>query len=181
MSWTAPSTWVAGNVLTAAQLNQQLRDNMLETGPAKVSAIGQVLVGTGANTLTARTPDTDVVATSESTTSITYAALATAGPIATCTTGTKALVIMSAQFTNATIGNTANMSFAVSGATTIAASDNYAMVMTPYASNAFHAQSRHVFLESLTGGSNVFTCQYKSGGATNANFRNREITVIPYS
>jgi len=28
MAWTAPSTWVAGAVLTAAQLNQQLRDNM---------------------------------------------------------------------------------------------------------------------------------------------------------
>lgn len=27
MAWTTPSTWVAGNVLTAAQLNQQLRDN----------------------------------------------------------------------------------------------------------------------------------------------------------
>lgn len=29
MAWTAPSTWVAAAVLTAAQLNQQLRDNML--------------------------------------------------------------------------------------------------------------------------------------------------------
>ena len=28
MAWTAPSTWVAGAVLTAAQLNEQLRDNM---------------------------------------------------------------------------------------------------------------------------------------------------------
>ena len=28
MAWTAPSTWVAGAILTAAQLNQQLRDNM---------------------------------------------------------------------------------------------------------------------------------------------------------
>ena len=28
MAWTAPSTWVAGAVLTAAELNEQLRDNM---------------------------------------------------------------------------------------------------------------------------------------------------------
>ena len=28
MAWTAPSTWVAGAILTAAQLNEQLRDNM---------------------------------------------------------------------------------------------------------------------------------------------------------
>lgn len=29
MAWTAPSTWVAAAVVTAAQLNQQLRDNLL--------------------------------------------------------------------------------------------------------------------------------------------------------
>lgn len=34
MAWTAPSTWVAGAILTAAQLNTQLRDNMLSGGPA---------------------------------------------------------------------------------------------------------------------------------------------------
>jgi hypothetical protein len=33
MAWTTPSTWVAGNILTAAQLNQQLRDNMNELAP----------------------------------------------------------------------------------------------------------------------------------------------------
>jgi hypothetical protein len=33
MAWTAPSTWVSGAILTAAQLNQQLRDNMNELAP----------------------------------------------------------------------------------------------------------------------------------------------------
>lgn len=33
MAWTAPSTWVSGAILTAAQLNTQLRDNMLELAP----------------------------------------------------------------------------------------------------------------------------------------------------
>lgn len=32
MAWTSPSTWVAGAVLTAAQLNQQLRDNLKAIG-----------------------------------------------------------------------------------------------------------------------------------------------------
>jgi hypothetical protein len=31
MAFTTPSTWVAGAILTAAQLNQQLRDNMIAT------------------------------------------------------------------------------------------------------------------------------------------------------
>lgn len=29
MTWTSPATWAAGAVLTAAQLNQQVRDNLL--------------------------------------------------------------------------------------------------------------------------------------------------------
>ena len=33
MAWTAPSTWVAGAILTAAQLNEQLRDNMSVLAP----------------------------------------------------------------------------------------------------------------------------------------------------
>jgi hypothetical protein len=32
MAWTSPSTWVAGAVLTAAQLNAQVRDNMKAIG-----------------------------------------------------------------------------------------------------------------------------------------------------
>jgi hypothetical protein len=33
MAWTSPSTWVAGAILTASQLNTQLRDNMTELAP----------------------------------------------------------------------------------------------------------------------------------------------------
>ena len=33
MAWTAPATWLAGSTLTAAQLNEQVRDNSLAGGP----------------------------------------------------------------------------------------------------------------------------------------------------
>ena len=33
MAWTAPVTWLAGSTLTAAQLNEQVRDNSLAGGP----------------------------------------------------------------------------------------------------------------------------------------------------
>jgi hypothetical protein len=33
MAWTAPATWLAGSTLTAAQLNEQVRDNLLAGGP----------------------------------------------------------------------------------------------------------------------------------------------------
>ena len=50
MPWRAPRTW-DNSVLTAQQLNQQLRDNMLETGPAKVTTAGDLLVADGPNSL----------------------------------------------------------------------------------------------------------------------------------
>lgn len=51
MAWTAPRTWVAGEVLTAALLNTHVRDNLLETGAAKVTTAEDILVATGANAL----------------------------------------------------------------------------------------------------------------------------------
>lgn len=38
MAYSSPATWVAGNVLTAAQLNAQLRDNLLAAFPLGVDA-----------------------------------------------------------------------------------------------------------------------------------------------
>ena len=37
MAWTAPMTAVSGSVLTAAQWNTNVRDNLLETAPANCS------------------------------------------------------------------------------------------------------------------------------------------------
>ena len=40
MAWTTPSTWTTGSVLTASDLNAQLRDNMVDVGqPGCVFAI----------------------------------------------------------------------------------------------------------------------------------------------
>lgn len=50
-SWTAPRTWVASAILTAAQLNTHLRDNLLETLVAKVTTAGDIGYATAATTL----------------------------------------------------------------------------------------------------------------------------------
>lgn len=53
MAWTAPATWTAGQVLTAAQLNTQVRDNLVEFAPLFTSwttytpTIGNVTQGNG--------------------------------------------------------------------------------------------------------------------------------------
>lgn len=51
MAWTSPRTWVSGEVVSAALLNAHLRDNLLETAPAKVTTAGDVVYANGANSL----------------------------------------------------------------------------------------------------------------------------------
>ena len=50
MAWTSPSTWVAGAILTATQLNAQLRDNFKAIGDpwtSYTSTLTNVTLGTG--------------------------------------------------------------------------------------------------------------------------------------
>lgn len=42
MAWTAPATWVTGEVVTAAKLNEQVRDNMSALRSASVAQVGTV-------------------------------------------------------------------------------------------------------------------------------------------
>lgn len=51
MAWTAPRTWVTGETVTAALLNTHVRDNLLETAPAKVTTAGDTVYATGANAI----------------------------------------------------------------------------------------------------------------------------------
>jgi hypothetical protein len=51
MAWAAPRSWVLGETVTAALLNAQLRDNLLETMVAKAVAAGDLFQGTASNTL----------------------------------------------------------------------------------------------------------------------------------
>jgi hypothetical protein len=121
------------------------------------------------------------VNTQQRLTSTSYGDLATSGPAVTITTGTKALVIVSAFMgdtgENGTVGY---MSYAVSGATTIAASDDVCIASQIVNSSSLvrYRQSSVSRLSTLTAGSNTFTAKYKSGAAAGFGFSNREICVI---
>lgn len=52
-SWTAPRTYVTGEIITASILNTDHRDDMLETAPAKAAANLELFEATGANALQA--------------------------------------------------------------------------------------------------------------------------------
>jgi hypothetical protein len=110
----------------------------------------------------------------------TYGAASTGTNVAvTATTGKSALVIVTGLFTP-TSGNEAALSFAVSGATTQAATDSRAVIRTAGTSTSTGTvqASTSTVITNLTAGSNTFTLQYKSVGVTTT-FTNRTISVIP--
>jgi hypothetical protein len=142
------------------------------------TATGRIFVSTGANAIAERVIDSTTVATSETTGSTSYANLATNGPAVTVTTGALALVFMTAFQSNNTQNAISWFSCAVSGATTIAASDAWGAALQLYGTNAqFRYTSTHLF-ETLTPGSNTFTMQYKVVTASTGQWKDRELAVI---
>lgn len=186
MSWTAPMTAVANDIFTASQFNTNVRDNLLETAPAKATTAGSIFVSTGANAIAERIASTASVATSQTTTSTTYADLATVGPAVTVNTGTSAFVGIRGEFgrSDATASNVAQvrMAYAVSGATTIAATDVLGLSATGLwwdTGTAKRVATGGVFLQTgLTPGSNTFTAKYRVSVGTGT-YVDRLLWVLP--
>ncbi len=112
--------------------------------------------------------------TQANTNNTTYGAPDTGTAVAvTLTTGTRALVIVTGQVEPGG-GETAYLSFAVSGATTQVATDARAVIRGASPIQA----STTTLITNLTAGTNTFTLQYKSNGST-VGFTNRTISVIP--
>lgn len=113
------------------------------------------------------------VATTEGTATSSFTDLATPGPSVTVATGTRALVIIASGCYNG--GGAAIASFEVSGASTVAASDNWSV------QNANVPGIRGASVKLVTGltpGNNTFKMKYRGSGGT-GNFFFREIIVIP--
>jgi hypothetical protein len=182
MAWTTPLTAVANAALTSAQWNASVRDNLNVTAAAIAAAptttVGRIIIASGTNVVTTRSVASGVVATSETTTSTTYADLATAGPTLQLTTGENAVVWFSVQMSGST--NTAFVASAVSvsNATTIAASDADGLMFQPATASGSTVRAtmcNHV--QSLTPGSNAFKIQYRASAGTGT-FSARRITVM---
>lgn len=123
------------------------------------------------------TVSSNTVATSQITSSGSYTDLATTGPAVTITTGTAALVIVSA-YLQCTAGD-AVMSFAVSGASTVAADDARSIRLGISAGTVDGRVSGLCYVSGLTAGSNTFTAKYKRVAA-DGTFANRELTVVAF-
>lgn len=175
-------TAVANSIFTAAQFNQYVRDNLNQCPAALATAADQIFVSTGTNQLMATRVTSSRVATTESTTSGAYTDLTTVGPQVTVTTAGMALVIISAAMNNNGNNNSTSMSFQVSGASTIGASDANRICMAGVSANYVNRYSSVTLLTAsygpLTPGSNTFTAKYATAGGT-ATYQNRELSVIP--
>lgn len=178
MAWTTPITVATNDILTAAQYNQSVRDNMLEMAPAKATGSGNLFMGVAANQIAERVVGSSVVAAMESTTSTSYGDLTTVGPLVTANC-TAAIVFISAKMSNPNEGRSATVSVAISGATTRAASDDWCLsVGGSAANNPIRVGAAMAF--ALNSGSNTFTMKYKSqAGYTPSYFEDREMVVIP--
>jgi hypothetical protein len=122
---------------------------------------------------------TQRTSTSESTTSATYTDLASVGPTrdVTVTGSGKILVIVHAFITNTAGAEGGLMSFALSGANVVAASDVDALRLNSTSESG--ASAVHL-IGGLAAGMTTVTAKYRSSSSGNtAAFRVRELTVIP--
>jgi hypothetical protein len=127
-------------------------------------------------------PATAFVSTSEVTVSTTYADLATTTDQVTVNIGSSglALVSISAMGYCTTAGLAGYLSFAVSGATTMAASDNYSSFATDSGVNYAQDYAWTHIVPNLNPGATTFKMKYKINNATDQqHFEYRRITVIP--
>lgn len=123
---------------------------------------------------------TATVATSETTTSTSYADLTTTTDTVTVTIGNSgmALVLLQANGTS-TASNYSYIGFAISGASTIAASDSMALQYSVWSSGIQTQAGAPFLVTGLTAGSTTFKMKYRVAGGTGT-FLNRRISVIPF-
>jgi len=172
-------TAVAGATFTAAEFNQYVRDNLNECPTAKATGAAQFFVSTGANAVAARQMSNATVTAAQATASTTYTDLATVGPQVSVTTGERAMVLFASRIQNSLTNGAAEASVAVTGASAIGASGEWAIKMDGIASsNANRLSMIHMF-SGLTPGTNTFTMKYLVGSGTGT-FSSRELIVLPF-
>jgi hypothetical protein len=123
------------------------------------------------------------VTAAQSTTSTGFTDLSTAGPAVTKTlvNGQKVWVEVSGEIWGAGAGvETGRMSFAVSGASTLSATDSNA-ASNRLTSNVISMCSRTTVFTATASGSHTFTAKYRTtNAAVAANFESRRILIKPY-
>jgi hypothetical protein len=144
------------------------------------SAVAPAAWGDGVNDNFAFLASSDAAITSagQTTTSTSFTDLATVGPTITLETGTKAIVMITSFLSNNTAGQTNVMGVAVSGASSVAASDGGSLTVYAAAVSAPQRLTFVSFVTGLTAGVNTFTAKYRVTGGTGS-FAERRVLVLP--
>lgn len=179
MTWTAPLTWVGNQVLTAAQMNTQLRDNLKELSPHKATKMSSFFVGTGANALVERHCKSARSALSSNTTSTSYTNLGDVGPSVTVDHDLHCIVIIAAKTANTVVDEACVMSWATTGSNVIAASDSWSLMHEGMFSNNDMSGCSIYRTNNLNVGTTTFTAKYRTSTGGNAFFDSRFICVLP--
>lgn len=169
-------TATANTAFTAAQFNLHVRDNLLETAPAKATTAGRIFVSTGVNSIAEREVPTASVTTSQTTASTSYTDLGTIGPTITVATGVKAIAFWTANITNTTDHEASLMSITISGATSVTAGDAISMHLRGPVSPLTQSAAKFA-VYTLTPGNNTFTCKYRAAAGTGA-WGERALAII---
>lgn len=183
MAWTAPMTATLNQTFTAAQWNTHVRDNFNMTEAGVATTRGRLFVTTGTNTIDECEAYRGDYTTAQSTTSTSYTSLSSAGPsVGTTVVGTTATVFWTVAMGNTTATLSNYVSVAVSGASSVSASDTWAIstdgvnAAATSTDNLVRMAGVHRFT-GLTAGWNIFTMQYKVTGGTGW-FSNRNIIAL---
>lgn len=178
MAWTSPMTATNG-AFTAAQFNTHIRDNLLETFPAIATDAGQYFITDGSHSITTTQVVTDYLADTDTGSMTSYGDLSPSGPSVTAVCKGKALVYVSAKMSNSSSDTFTGVSFSVSGATSISASDTRGAYFNGLPAGEAIEIGAMSLVESLNSGTHTFTMKYKVGSGTGT-FWHRRITVIPF-
>lgn len=179
MAWTSPMTFVSNNVLTAAQLNTHLRDNLKETAPAKATTdTGSWFIAQGPNQIEERIIKVSRVNNQEATKSTSWTDLGKIGPQVTVTTGKAAIVMLGCMLGNTVAEGSASMGFQIKGYTDKDPEDRFSLFTSGRSANTHSIYGVTYHVPDLNPGLNTFTAKYKAGGDT-AEFRYRFMGVIP--
>src|SRR5690606_18119474 len=132
------------------------RDNLLETEAAVVANAGEFVVSDGPNSLTTRTLASTSSTTSGTTTStggFTSTLTGVGSPLSvTVETSTQALVYVGARMANNVSDGVCRICIAISGATTVAASDDRSAYSAAVSANNFMSCSTWELYTGLTPG-----------------------------
>lgn len=174
MAWTAPMTASAG-ALSAAQWNQQVRDNLLETEAAKAVTTGSYIAQSDTNQLAERTLLYDVQAGNTVVATTTWTSLGTA--ISTTSATVNALVLFAGRM-NTTIAN-AQADICVSLDAAPTATDEQSMISWSGFAAANNNRASGMTFVSKTPGAWTLTMfgRVSSGSCT---FSLKELVLIPH-